>query len=191
MENKLEVIDNIVSAWTGHKEFAMWLIETMQPDTVVELGVDYGYSTFCFAALNIGTIYGIDWFNGDSQTGYRNTYSNVMDNIQRGNFNNVKIIADKFDDVAKKWDKPIDILHIDGFHMYEYVKNDFENWYPLVRDGGIILMHDTISFPDEVGKFFDEINLPKLNFKNSAGLGIVSTNTDLMDKIFNNFKHLL
>jgi predicted O-methyltransferase YrrM len=191
MENKLEVIDNIVSAWTGHKEFAMWLVKTMQPDTVVELGVDYGYSTFCFAAPNIGTVYGIDWFNGDSQTGYRNTYSNVMDGIQRGNFNNIKIIVDKFDEVAKKWDRPIDILHIDGFHMYEYVKNDFEKWYPFVRDGGIILMHDTISFPDEVGKFFDEINLPKLNFKNSAGLGIVSTDTDLMDKIFNNFKHLL
>jgi predicted O-methyltransferase YrrM len=189
--NKIEVIDSIVSAWTGHQSFAMWLVETMKPDTIVELGVDYGYSTFCFAAPSIGTVYGIDWFNGDYQTGYRNTYSDVMSNIERGGFNNIEIITGRFEEVAKTWDKPIDILHIDGLHTYDNVRSDYETWTPFLRDGGIVLMHDTISFPDEVGKLYNNINLPKLNLKNSAGLGIVCTDTDLMDKIFKTFKHYL
>lgn len=191
MSDKSSIIDGIVSAWTGHKEFAIWLVETMKPETVVELGVDYGYSTFCFASPGIGTVYGIDWFNGDHQTGYRNTYSDVMNNIELGGFDNIEIITGRFDEVAKTWNKPIDILHIDGFHMYDSVLNDYRTWTPFLRDGGVVLMHDTVSFPNEVGRFYDEINLPKLNLKNSAGLGVVSTDVDLMDKIFKTFKHLL
>ena len=35
-------------------------------------------------------------------------------------------IKDYFDNVAKGWDQPIDLLHIDGLHDYDNCKNDFE-----------------------------------------------------------------
>jgi predicted O-methyltransferase YrrM len=46
----------------GHEDFAVRLVEHLKPKVVVDLGVDYGFSTFAFALPNIGTVYGIDWF---------------------------------------------------------------------------------------------------------------------------------
>ena len=45
----MDWIDSIISAWTGHRKFAEFLVEKKNPDVIVELGVDYGYSTFVFA----------------------------------------------------------------------------------------------------------------------------------------------
>jgi len=43
---------------------------------------------------------------------------------------------------------PIALGFIDGDHIYEQVKKDFENLVPLVVDNGYILLHDTYP-PDE------------------------------------------
>ena len=39
-------IEDIPSAVKGHRKFIEWIIQFMNPNIVVELGVDYGYSTF-------------------------------------------------------------------------------------------------------------------------------------------------
>jgi predicted O-methyltransferase YrrM len=36
----------------------------------------------------------------------------------------------------------LDVLFIDGDHTYEGVRRDFELYSPLVRGGGIIVLHD-------------------------------------------------
>lgn len=181
--DKIRAIKNIVSAWTGHFHFARWAVNRMQPTTIVDLGVDYGFSTFTFALDNIGTVYGVDWFEGDPNTGYRNSLEHVLNIKDTYEFNNVVIVKADFNELAKVWESPIDILHIDGFHSYEAVKNDYITWAPLVRQGGLILFHDTEAYPDDVGRFFNEITLPKTNFKNSAGLGVVSTDANLIEEI--------
>jgi predicted O-methyltransferase YrrM len=35
-----------------------------------------------------------------------------------------------------------DFIFIDAEHIYEYVKNDLNNWYPKLKKGGIIAGHD-------------------------------------------------
>mgnify|MGYP003676305803 CR=1 FL=1 len=40
--------------------------------------------------------------------------------------------------------KQFDAIFIDGNHSYEYVKKDLENYYPLVKEGGIIALHDAL-----------------------------------------------
>ena len=66
-------IENIVSAWKGHRTFAEWLVSKFENPKIVELGVDYGYSTFVFANSLKGTsgiIYGIDLFQGEVTKDY-------------------------------------------------------------------------------------------------------------------------
>jgi len=43
---------------------------------------------------------------------------------------------------AESFDKPVELLFVDGDHSYEAVKLDFELWYPKLIDGGIIAFHD-------------------------------------------------
>lgn len=82
--------------------------------------------------------------------------------------------------IAKVNGKQYDILFIDGDHTYEGVKNDFEMYLPLVKPGGLILMHDICNENEGVEKFWGEIMLPKvgLNYGRAAagivpGFGIV------------------
>ncbi len=78
----------------------------------------------------------------------------------------------------------LDFLFIDGDHSYQGVKQDFDLYFPLVREGGIIALHDVAPHKKESGcevdRFWNEI---KDNFstkeiienKNQgwAGIGII------------------
>lgn len=191
-------LDDIpATAWTGHRGFAEWLVNQLKPEVIVDLGTDWGFSTFSFAIPRIGKVYSIDNFTGDSFVGQQDTerkYQYVMSKREKLFLkDNVEIIQGDFNEVAKTWDKQINILHIDGDHSYEAVKNDFEIWSKFLKDDGAILMHDTCveeyngNSKYGVKKFFEEIDLPKCNFTHTFGLGVVSKNKDLIDFIQKNF----
>ena len=189
-DNVRQVLAGIPSAWgdgntTGHVLFVDWLIDEMKPKVTVDLGIDYGYSLIAFAHNNPGKVYGIDGFEGDIWTGERNTYQEVNNHINNLQLNNVTLIKGYFDDVVKTWDTPIDLLHIDGFHSYEAVKNDYEKWSGFVPNSGVILFHDTDSHDSRFGvkQFFQELNMPKHELLGFQGLGIVTKNKKLMKKI--------
>lgn len=57
----------------------------------------------------------------------------------------------------------LDFLFIDGNHMYEYVKKDFEMYSPLVKKGGIVALHDIAE--NEEGGVFNYWNELKKNYK--------------------------
>ena len=176
----------IDSSWKGHEDFAVWLVNELKPSVIVDLGVDFGFSTFVFASPGIGKVYGMDLF----QNPYRDAYTQALKHqeILKDKFgiSNVEIIRGWFSDIVRKWERPIDILHIDGSHNYEDVKRDYEEWSKFVKKNGVILFHD-VNAPEYKGfgvrKFFDEIDLPKIMFTHSYGLGVVSQNKDLMKKI--------
>ena len=180
MENRL-----IASAWRGHERFADWLVRELKPVTIVELGVDYGYSSFVFSRPGIGTVFGIDSFEGDPEAGHRNTLDLVLRRRDALGIKNLELIKGHFSEVAKTWTRPIDILHIDGRHVYEDVKEDFETWSAFVRPGGVILLHDTCVTREPYGvhRFFREIEWPKTNFTHSEGLGVVSSDARLIERI--------
>jgi hypothetical protein len=189
-------IEQILSAWTGHRIFAEWLVKNIQSDVIVELGVDYGYSSFVFEKAlqeknQNGIIYGIDLFFGDPHAGARDTYNGVMKTITDKNLKNIKILRCDFSDISTFWNKPINILHIDGFHTYEAVKNDFNCWSKHVNNDGIILFHDTAIQQFGIKDFFRELSGGyKLYFTHSAGLGIYTKNLILYNKILNNFDNV-
>ena len=188
MKTELEILKSIQTGWTDHITFAQWIVNKKQPKVIVDLGVDFGYSTFCFALSKIGKVYGIDTFEGDSMAGIKNSFDYVKQKRKELNMNNITFIKGYFRLVAKQWKKPIDILHIDGFHTYNAVKNDYDTWSKFVKDDGVILFHDTCVPDFGIRKFFDEIPLPKTNFTCSHGLGVVSKNSNLIEEIQETFK---
>ena len=188
-------LEDLHTCWKGHRGFAEWLVSYIKPEVTVDLGVDWGFSTFCFAMPRIGYVYGIDSFEGDKYAGHRDdsVYNLVLNKQEKLHLkDNLTFIKGYFDDVAKTWDKKIDILHIDGDHSYESVKNDYETWSRFLNDDGVILFHDTCIEELNgnhygVKKFFDEIDLPKCTFTHTFGLGVVSKNKQLIEIIQNNF----
>ena len=188
-----EILGYIPSGWNytpkSHRGFVEWLIDRIKPKVTVELGVDYGYSSFLMALCQDNPVYGIDCFDV-SVHGPRedDDYQFVMSVKEKLELDNLEIIKGYFDDVAKTWDKEIDLLHIDGLHDYNNCKNDCDTWAPLVKENGVILFHDTISNPTGVGHFFSQLEVPKINFTNSFGLGVASNNADIIEEIKRTFK---
>lgn len=54
----------------------------------------------------------------------------------------IEPIRGKSVEVARHWDKPIQLLFIDGAHEYEDTKADFTAWEPFLAKGGTIAFHD-------------------------------------------------
>lgn len=75
----------------------------------------------------------------------------------------------------------IDFLFIDGDHSYNGVRDDFGMYMPLVRDGGIVVFHDSLYHADkteEVDMYWREIRekYPYVEIKvgkNSTGIGVI------------------
>jgi predicted O-methyltransferase YrrM len=47
---------------------------------------------------------------------------------------------------ARDFDRPVELIFIDGAHDYASVALDFELWFPRVVDGGTIAFHDTVAW---------------------------------------------
>jgi predicted O-methyltransferase YrrM len=77
--------------------------------------------------------------------------------LVRGNSHETQTV----DAVRRAMGGAVDFLFIDGDHSYEGVKQDFENYSPLVRAGGLIAFHDIVAGPaNSVGgvpRYWDEI----------------------------------
>lgn len=57
-----------------------------------------------------------------------------------------------------------DLVHIDGNHSYDYVKNDLEKVLPLLHDQSILIMDDTTKEQPDVARVIDEYLLGQHGF---------------------------
>jgi len=46
-------------------------------------------------------------------------------------------------DIPEQIEGPFDLILIDGNHNYDFVKEDYENCLPLLREGGTLVLHDS------------------------------------------------
>jgi hypothetical protein len=74
------------------------------------------------------------------------------------------------DSAACSFPEPLDVLFIDGEHSYAGVSLDFQAHAGSVREGGVILFHDSMSSPD-VRRFCEEVGATNLPM--GAGLGVL------------------
>ena len=137
------------SAWLLYK-LARW---GPGRGVVLEIGSAWGRSTIVFAAASKRAgrdkVVAVDPHTGDIalvKDGEEpfNSYQEFSTNINRFHMADwVQPIVLKSDDAAKQWDgRPIRLLYIDGWHTYEAVKADIDNWLPYVVSGGVILFDD-------------------------------------------------
>lgn len=169
------------STWVEHIPFAFWLIETLKPKSIVELGVYRGTSYFSFcqavAALNIPCVcYGVDTWKGDEHSGF---YSDSIYNLAKSyNEKFLKfstLIQSSFDEANNYFlDESIDLLHIDGYHTYDEVKHDFLKWLPKLSKDAIVMFHDINVREREFGvfKLWDELSKDSLHFHFDFGYGL-------------------
>ena len=175
----------VPSAWTEHVPFAFWLINVLRPQTVVELGVHNGmsYSALCQAVKTLGLssrCFGVDTWKGDEQAGYYTEEVfralSAFNDQHYASFS--RLIRSTFNEAVPHFeDGSIDLLHIDGFHTYDAVREDFETWRRKVSGNGIVLFHDINVREGGYGVFrlWDEVRRgrPHFSFLHGHGLGVL------------------
>jgi hypothetical protein len=187
----LAFINSIESSWKGHEEFAFWLVDKIKPKIIVDLGFDRGLSTVVFAYRNRGHVYGINWFDeGDYATkcfALDSAFRNISNAIRFHYAKNIHLIVGPFKEIVKTWNRKIDFLHFDWAHQYGLAKQHYTNWSPFLDEKGVILVHDVARLPNETGRFFNELPIPKIIFPHSQGLGVATRNEGLMEEIKKKF----
>ena len=179
------------SPWSGHRDFAYDLIRWRQPATAVELGTHFGCSFFSILqamadASGQGALHAIDTWQGDPHAGEygEEVFQLFSDNLAAltgqidGGRVAVEIHRCLFSEALPSFeDDSIDLLHIDGFHSFDALKEDFETWLPKLAPNGLVLLHDVS--PDSgygsADYFTQQIadSYPGLAFSHNFGLGVV------------------
>jgi len=178
--------------WIGHIPFAYEVVGRLKPRVLVELGTYSGssFAAFCQAAVASGAparCYGVDLWEGDVHMGaFDETLYNDIHAYVGSKFPGVATLVRKsFDEAAADFaDGSIDLLHIDGTHTFEAVRNDFETWLPKMSERGVVLFHDVNVNEQNTGpsaakfgvrKFFDTVKgrYPCIEFDHCWGLGVL------------------
>jgi GT2 family glycosyltransferase len=178
------------SAWRTHAPFAFWLVETLSPKTIVELGVwgGFSYFTLCQAAglyAPSAVLVGIDTWEGDEHSGPAPPDMKRHVEARNERFaSRSTLVTSTFDAALDRFtDGEIDLLHIDGGHTYETVRHDFVSWLPKLSSTGVVLLHDTEEHERDFGvwRLMDELETeyPTFRFVHGHGLGVVGVGSQL------------
>lgn len=120
------------------KEYA----ETHDRPVMLEVGICHGYTgtvLACIAGHVDGEYWTIDNFSlGSTEAEIHELF--VKRNLQ------LNLITGYSHDIP--WDKPLDILFIDGCHAPDEVKYDCETYVPHVKPGGLVFFDDWVSDDD-------------------------------------------
>ncbi|PYI49685.1 MAG: hypothetical protein DMF10_00900 [Verrucomicrobia bacterium] len=168
--------------WVEHIPLGMFLVDVLRPRVLVELGTFSGVSfcAFCQAVKELGTgtrCYAVDTWQGDPHNGYYGP--EVLRELKShhdplyGGFS--CLIQSTFDEALSHFENgSIDLLHIDGFHAYEAVRRDFENWLPKMSDRGVMLFHDINVRELDFGvwKLWEEVKPRYPHFEATWGQGL-------------------
>ena len=116
---------------------------------VCEIGVYYGeHALSILKNLNIKKLYLIDPYlryeeykNDKSSEDLKQAKINAHKILK--NYENKIVWIEEYSDKAiNKIKEELDFVYIDGNHFSPYIDNDLRNYYPLVKEGGILSGHD-------------------------------------------------
>lgn len=190
-------VDRMVLPWVKHIPFAFFLVGSLKPRVIVELGTHSGnsYNSFCqaVASLRLTTqCFAVDTWLGDEHAGrYHDSIYETLKAYHDLHYSNFSTLVRRTFDEAKQLfnDHSIDILHIDGMHTYDAVRHDFENWLPKLSEYAVVIFHDTEVKKQDFGvhKFWIEISsqYPSINFRFGNGLGVLAVGRKVPQNFLN------
>lgn len=122
--------------WMGRDDcVALYNYAVNVKGTIVEIGNWLGKSLVLLALSSPKSkVIGIDPY-----IGYDKEYEGFIQNIK--GIKNITHIKKPSDEAYKTWVGGIDLLHIDGEHTYEQVKND-TRWLGFLNKDGVAMFHD-------------------------------------------------
>lgn len=167
------------SAWLLHG-----LARSLHPSVCVEIGSASGWSA-CHIGLALrenvhGRLYAIDphmateW-NDPIAT---DSLPLLRRNLRRcGVEDYVEIVRATSEEAARGWQRPIDLLFIDGDHSYEGVKRDWDLFSPHLTPFGVTVFHDATWEIHEAGR--PDMGVPRfLEELRQAGYPVITIDRD-------------
>lgn len=142
---------------------ALAVVAGLNPSVIVEIGCDAGGTLWAWRQI-CRRVYGITLADNSHATGGGDRPLDAHGATVH--------IGDSHDPASRDWlvdriradraplGQPVDALVIDGDHSYDGVRNDFAMYAPLVRPGGLVLLHDIAVVNDpraQVHRFWPEL----------------------------------
>lgn len=198
MDKRLIGVKNYPRAMRPYSLMLYEFVLEYKPKKMLELGVCTGQSTrailLAMKDSNFGKLISVD--HKDRSTIFNNGFVNENDDLcetMNAGYEDLKehwvfVKGDTHSDDTLKLVKDcledeelFDMAFIDAGHSYEDIKKDWELFYPLIKKGGIIMLHDTVNTDQGVRLFWEEIKDEKFNINWGAtrrnnfipGFGIV------------------
>ena len=153
---------------------AIQLINLKGYERGIEIGVSFADSTITLLEYceKLKTLYSVDKYESYidyyTENFYVDEYEiNIIKNLAfkrlAGCHSRHKLIFYEEDSditVDRFQDKELDFVFLDAHLNAEHIKNDLEKWYPKVRSGGLVIIHDTQypSVTKEIKNFIKNVN---------------------------------
>ncbi len=151
-----------IPGWFGQVNAAaqFLILAELRPQRIVEIGSYLGKSTVFYAksleVLGIdGKVTSIDPHTGDRQhleaLGISELPSFDLFRshlLATGTSDYVDTIVATSHEAAAGWKDPIDFLFVDGWHSYEAVMEDGQDWIPHLTDRAVVFFDDATRYPE-------------------------------------------
>jgi len=161
---------------------------------IVEVGSWKGKSTIWLAygskAGKKGKVFAIDPHTGSPEMPKGNSLKEFSQNIKKaGVADLVKPIVKTSEQAAALFKGEVGLVFIDGRHEYSFAKQDFELWFPKVKQHGVMVFHDTnlAVGPKKVVKenVFDSKNFRNIGFLDSITFAEKVKQNSFFDRLQN------
>lgn len=171
IDNRLEKVKLVPRAMRSYVMTLYELICEIRPENVLEIGVQRGQSTkailLAMAMIRHGHLTSVD----------HKDRSGLLNDIEHKDLEPYWTFVhgnSHLEETKNQVLKGYDILFLDGDHKYDGVKQDWNDYMPMVVPGGLVLMHDVTNKNEGVKDLWAEIKYEKFAFNwGRAGGGVI------------------